>query len=271
MTIPGLGPKTVRAIWQTLNVTDLVALNKCIADGTILTVPRMGQKAVDKIKAAIAIAAEGTQRLRLGQAVPIAQRVIDHLKKTKAVKEIAYAGSLRRGRETVADIDILVSTTDAAAVAEAFRTMPDVRQVIASGEGKSSVRIAVDPDDPRWDSGEGDGAGQRPGSTIQTDLRIIPPESWGAGMMYFTGSKDHNIRLRGRALDQGLTLNEFGLFPNDKDPTPPQHRGLKPVASKTEDEIYKRLGLPYIPPRDPRGPRRVRPQGNTAPRRACRH
>ncbi len=255
MTIPGLGPKTVRAIWQTLSVTDMAGLNKCIADGSILTVPRMGQKAVDKIKAAIALAAEGSQRLRLGQAVPIAQRVIDHLKKTKAVKEIAYAGSLRRGRETVADIDILVSTTNAAAVAEAFRTMPDVRSVIASGESKSSVRIAVDPDDPRWDSGEDNAAAQKPGSTIQTDLRIIPPESWGAGMMYFTGSKDHNIRLRGRALDQGLTLNEFGLFPNDKDPTPPQHRGIKPVVSKTEEEIYKKLGLPYIPPeiREDRG------------------
>ena len=255
MTIPGLGPKTVRAIWQTLDVTTMAGLKKALEDGSILTVPRMGQKAADKIKASIALADEGLARLRLGQALPIAERIVAHLSKIKQVKEIAYAGSLRRGRETIGDIDILVATTDPAAVAEAFRTMPDVRSVIASGESKSSVRIAIAPEDPRWDSSEADATAQKPGTTVQTDLRIIPPHSWGAGMMYFTGSKEHNIRLRQRALDQGLTLNEFGLFPDDKADTPPQQRGIKPVASKTESEIYKELSLPYIPPeiREDRG------------------
>jgi DNA polymerase (family X) len=255
MTIPGLGPKTVRAIWQTLNITDLAGVSRAIDDGSILTVPRMGQKAADKIKAAIALAEQGSQRLRLGQALPIALRVVEHLSRIKAVKEVAYAGSLRRGRETIGDIDILVSTTDPAAVAEAFRTMPHVKAVLSSGEAKSSVHIAVDPEDPRWKTPEEHNAGAPAAATVQTDLRIIPPDSWGAGLMYFTGSKDHNVRLRGRALDQGLTLNEFGLFPNDKHQTPPQHRGIKPVASKTEADIYKTLGLPCIPPeiREDRG------------------
>ena len=254
MTIPGLGPKTVRAIWQTLDITDLAGLKKAIADGTILTVPRMGQKAVDKIKASMTLAEQGSQRLALGLAMPIAEALVAAMLKVKGVKNAAFAGSLRRGRETVGDLDILVSTTDPAAATKAFTTLPGVVQVIAAGESKCSIRLAVREEVGRWEA-EGQKGDAFTGPSIQADLRIIPPESWGAGMMYFTGSKDHNVRLRGEALDQGFTLNEFGLFPLVDDPTPPQHRGAKPVASKSEEEIYKKLGHPYIPPeiREDRG------------------
>jgi DNA polymerase (family 10) len=254
MTIPGLGPKTVRAIWQTLDVKDMAGLKKAIDDGSMLTVPRMGQKAIDKIKASMTLAEKGSDRLAMGLALPIAQRLVATMKKVKGVKEAAYAGSLRRGRETVGDLDILVATTDPAAATKAFTTQPGVVQIIAAGEAKSSIRLAVKEDLDRFEA-EGKKGDAYNGPSIQADLRIIPPDSWGAGMMYFTGSKDHNVRLRGQALDQGYTLNEFGLFPEIDDPTPPQHRGAKPVASKTEEEIYKKLGHPYIPPeiREDRG------------------
>jgi len=254
MTIPGLGPKTVRSIWQTLDITTLPALKKALDDGSILTVPRMGQKAADKIKASIALTEQGAQRMALGLALPIAQRIVERMKKVKGVKEAAYAGSLRRGRETVGDLDILVSTTDPIAATKAFTTMPGVVSVIASGETRSSIRLAVAEDVGRWEA-EGQRGDAFTGPSIQADLRIIPPASWGAALMYFTGSKDHNIRLRGHALDQGLTLNEYGLFPEDKSKTPPQDRGIEPVASKTEEEIYARLGFPWIPPelREDRG------------------
>jgi DNA polymerase (family 10) len=251
MKIPGLGPKTVRAIWQTLDITTLPALKKAIEDGTILKVPRMGEKAAQKIKQAMEFAAQGQARLWLGQAVPVAERIIDVLihKLGKKVKHIAYAGSLRRGKDTIGDIDILIATPDIAPAIEAFTAMPGVVAVLAAGESKASVRVRTDVDLSRWDVED------KTGPTVQADLRVIPDASWGAALMYFTGSKEHNIRLRQRALDRGLTLNDYGLFPDDKEDTPPQQRGIKPVASRTEEEIYAKLDLPFIPPelREDRG------------------
>lgn len=251
MKIPGLGPKTVRAIWQTLDVTTLAGLKKAIEDGTILKVPRMGEKAALKIKEAMEFAAQGQARLWLGQAVPVAERIIDLMSKAlgKKVKKIDYAGSLRRGKDTIGDIDILIATPAIGEAVEAFTKMPGVAQVISAGESKASVRVRTDVDLSRWNVED------QTGPTVQADLRVIPEASWGAALMYFTGSKEHNIRLRQRALDQGLTLNDYGLFPDDKEDTPPQNRGIKPVVSKTEEEIYKKLGMPYVPPevREDRG------------------
>ncbi len=256
MKIPGLGPKTVRAIWQTLDVTTLAGLKKAIEDGTVLKVPRMGEKAAQKIKQAMEFAAQGSARLWLGQAVPVAERIIAELNKAlgKKVKKIGYAGSLRRGKDTIGDIDILIATPDAAAAMEAFTKMPGVVQVIAQGETKGSVRVSTDVDLTRWMSSE-DAAKAETGPSVQADLRVIPETSWGAALMYFTGSKEHNIRLRQKALDQGLTLNDYGLFPDDKEDTPPHQRGIKPVVSTTEEEIYAKLGFPYLPPevREDRG------------------
>jgi len=253
LNIPGLGPKTAAVLWKQGGVTDLAGLKRLIESGEILKLPRMGAKSVERLKESIALAESGSQRLALGLALPVAQRIVERLRKVKGVQQAAYAGSLRRGKETVGDIDILVAANDAdaaRAASEAFRTAPEVRQVILSGETKTSVRVAVSPDLGRWtvEGREGDAVPEESGPTIQVDLRVVPPESWGAALMYFTGSKEHNIELRERALAMGLTLNEYGLFPEDGHEEPPQKRGVKPVAGRTEAEVYHALGMAYIPP-----------------------
>ncbi|HVU64366.1 MAG TPA: DNA polymerase/3'-5' exonuclease PolX [Phycisphaerales bacterium] len=254
MEIPGLGPKTVAVLWKQGGVEDLAGLKRIIADGSILSLPRMGEKAVAKIKESIALAEQGSQRLQLGLAIPIAERIVEQLKRVKGVKHVAFAGSARRGKETVGDLDILATAAAAAAVSEAFRTMPDVRQVIAAGETRSSVRIAIDPEMGRWTL-EGKEGEERVEPTIQVDLRVLDDSCWGAALLYFTGSKDHNVRLRERALKKGLTLNEYGLFPEDGEKEPPQKRGVKPVAARTEEDVYHKLDLEWIPPemREDRG------------------
>jgi DNA polymerase (family 10) len=134
-------------------------------------------------------------------------------------------------------------------VAELFRSPSQIRQVIVAGDNKSSVRFALDGDGGRW------GVVDEHAGTIQVDLRVLPVESFGAALMYFTGSKEHNVAMRERALKMGMTLNEWGLFPLDQEPTPPQTRGVVPVAAATEAEIYRALKLPYLPPevREDRG------------------
>lgn len=262
LQLQGLGPKTVRMLWQEAGVTDLASLKRIVDDGSILTLPRMGQKAVDKLKIAISIAGEAGQRLALGRATVVAERVIAYLKDCASkslhpITRIEAAGSLRRGRDTVGDLDILVESADPAAVSKAFTTMPGVTQVLVAGESRASVRVAVKVPS-RWEEATGDAAGEKAkseknepppsGASIQVDLRVIPAHQWGAALAYFTGSKEHNVLLRQRALDRGLTLNEYGLYPNDAEPTPPHTRGIKAVASRTEEEIHTALGLPYIPP-----------------------
>lgn len=256
MEIPGLGPKTVAVLWKQGGVESVADLKRIIADGSILALPRMGEKAVAKIKESIAVteqSADSPKRLRLGLAVPIAERIIERLEKIKGVKHVAYAGSARRGKETVGDIDILVSTTDPAAASKAFLSMPEVKHVLVSGENKSSVRFAIKLDMGRWEEEQTDAAADT--GTIQVDLRVIEEAAWGSALMYFTGSKDHNVKLRERALKMGLTLNEYGLFPEDDEKEPPQKRGVKPVASRTEEDVYAKLGLAWVPPemREDRG------------------
>lgn len=277
LTIPGLGPKTVRAMWQTLGITDTASLKKCIDDGSLLKLPRMGEKAVEKIKSGLALGDEATRRIALGLAVPMAERIAEEVRRQPGVERVEIAGSLRRGKETVADIDLLVKTSDATKspaqkgakpkkgasstptptptptpapavhpVIDAFCALPDVRQVISRGPTRASVRAVINLHSGRWKGGGPDEHPKEP--TMQVDLRVIPASSFGAALMYFTGSKDHNVVLRQRALAQGQTLNEYGLFPDDKEETPPQDRGIKPVASRTEEEIYKALGLPFMPP-----------------------
>ncbi|MBX3364511.1 MAG: DNA polymerase/3'-5' exonuclease PolX [Phycisphaeraceae bacterium] len=250
LQVPGLGPKTVQALWKTLGVVDIAGLKRVLADGSIMQVPRMGAKTVDNIKAALAFMESSGARLHLGIAMPVAESVVARMRAIKSVSRAAYAGSLRRGRETIGDIDILVETNDPKSAAEAFVTMPGVRQVLSQGEGKCSVRLSLEAvGGSRWGDDEADGR------AVQVDLRIIDAAAWGAALMYFTGSKEHNVRLRERALKKGLTLNEHGLFPDDRDPTPPHKRGLRPVAGLTEHEVFAALDLPFIPPeiREDRG------------------
>lgn len=267
LKVPGLGPKTVKAMWDT-GITDIPALKAAIENGALLKLPRMGEKAVAKIKESLSFLSQSGDRVRLGQVAPIAQLIASRLTKLKGVVRVEPAGSLRRGRETIGDIDILVAIEEgptyaahAAEVSKAFCTSPGVVQVIAQGESKSSVRHSLSTSIGRWSGGDHpEGATAKPdpettlpaaapkGPSIQVDLRILPASSFGSALMYFTGSKEHNVRLRERALAMKYTLNEWGLFPNDSDPVPPQQRGIKPIASRTEEEVFAALGLPWIPP-----------------------
>ena len=249
LEIPGLGPKTVRAIWQELGVTDVASLKRALEDGSILTVPRMGQKAADKIAKAIQFTETSSARLPLGVATPIAELIVARMRAVPGVEQAAFAGSLRRGKETIGDIDVLVVAQDIEAAHEAFCTMPEVAEVIARGDTKSSVRFGLDLDGGRW------GVLDEQSRAVQADLRVVPKESFGAALMYFTGSKEHNVRLRERAQQRGLTLNEYGLFEDDGKGPAPQKRGLTPIASASEAEVYRALEVMEIPPelREDRG------------------
>jgi DNA polymerase (family 10) len=240
LEIPGLGPKTVKALWDQLAVTDLPALEAALDDGSFLTLPRTGPKTVDKIKKSIAFIKTSNQRRSLGLALPVAERLLQHLSTCPAISRAAVAGSLRRGRDTIGDIDLLAVTSDADEATRHFLTEPSIAETLAHGPSKTSVRAHLSVDGGRW--------GSDAGGLIQVDLRLVPAESWGAALLYFTGSKDHNVRLRERARRQHLTLNEYGLYPDDDDPTPPHQRGITPVARTTEADVYAALGLPLIPP-----------------------
>ncbi len=222
LDIPGMGPKTVSLLWKQAGVESKADLQEKLKDDALAQLPGFGKKKLENLRKNIAFAAEAGKRTRLGEALPLAAWIVGQLRCVKGVKEANYAGSLRRGRETVGDIDILVACSDdgaCAAVSAAFVELPGVTDVLAHGDTKSSVRM-------------------KPG--IQVDLRTVAPDQYGAALLYFTGSKEHNVRLRQRALDMGYTLNEYALA--DKDDK------SKIVAGKSEEEIYKKLKLAWIPP-----------------------
>jgi len=246
--IQGLGPKTVKLLWEEKGVQSIPDLKRIIDDGSILTLPRMGEKTVDNIRESIAFLESSGHRLHLGIAMPIAETIVERMKGVPGVTACTFAGSLRRGRDSIGDLDILISTTEPEAARAAFCEHPSVLKVLARGEHKCSVRLSLE--------GLGGRFGGDANAAVQADLRLVPKESWGAALMYFTGSKDHNVRLRERALAKGMTLNEYGLFPEDKaDATPPQQRGVRPVAADTEEHINQALDLPFLPPtvREDRG------------------
>ncbi len=234
LRVPGLGPKTVKVMWEQGGVTDLATLKAKLASGELASLPRMGAKTLQNIAENLAFLQTANQRTRLGTALPLAEAMIERLAALPGVVHASFAGSVRRGRETIGDVDLLVATRHPEPVMSAFVGSVDVAQVIAHGSTKSSVRLQ---------------------SGLQVDLRAVVPECWGAALLYFTGSKEHNVILRERAQKQRMRLNEYGLFPDDGDDTPPQERGCKPVAAATEASIYKSLGLEWIPPelREARG------------------
>ena len=240
MDIPGVGPKTAKALWETLDIRDVEGLRAALDDGRILDVPRVGEKAAQKIRENLSFAEQSGKRLHLGLAQPIAERLVERLGAVEGVERIAYAGSLRRGKETIGDVDLLCVASDPGAVADAFCDDESVVQVIGRGETKCSVRVKIEGAPARW---KGYPADQSP--SVQADLRIVPEASWGAALMYFTGSKEHNVRLRERAQKRGMTLNEYGLY--ELDDSGGAAEG-DPVAGRTEEEVYKALGLAWIPP-----------------------
>lgn len=247
--VPGLGPKTLRALWQSAGVVDKASLERALSDGSALQVPRLGQKAIDKLKASLASAASGSARLWLGRASEIAEQLLERVREHPAVARAEAAGSLRRGRDTVGDLDILVAMepgreSQAADVSERFRTAPGVVRVLLAGDTRSSVLLSLAPDLGRWKKADE----EVQGPTLQADIRILPLDRWGSALMYFTGSKEHNVQLRERAIARGMTLSEWGLFPRDEDVRPPHERGVTPIACETEEEIYRALGLAWVPP-----------------------
>jgi DNA polymerase (family X) len=224
LKIQGLGPKTIALIWSAYKVSDLEGVAKLARERKIRELPRMGEKHEQKLLKAIEDYRRIAGRFLLDAGEQQADKIIEHLREYPGVEKITPAGSLRRGRDTVGDLDILV--TGKACCDDAVRQeliehvikLPGLMEVIARGENKVSFRLR---------------------SGMQVDVRLLPPDSFGAAMQYFTGSKAHNVALRQRALKMGYTLSEYTLATLDTE---------KPVAGKTEEEIYSMLKLDYIPP-----------------------
>jgi DNA polymerase (family X) len=224
LKIQGLGPKTIALIWSAYQVSDLDGVEALAREGKIRTLPRMGEKHEQKLLKAIQDYRRIGGRFLLETGEKLAHSLVEHLMSVPGVEQVTPAGSLRRGRDTVGDLDILV-TGPACAVDETRQKIvdhllkfPGLMEIIAQGENKVSFR-------------------QRNG--MQVDVRLLPPESFGAAMQYFTGSKAHNVALRQRALKMGFTLSEYSLADLETE---------KPVAGKSEEEIYAKLKLDFIPP-----------------------
>jgi DNA polymerase (family 10) len=224
LKIQGLGPKTIALIWSAYQVSDLEGVAKLAREGKIRELPRMGEKQEQKLLKAIEDYRRIAGRFLLDAGEREVDKIIEYLRDYSGVEKITPAGSLRRGRETVGDLDILVTgkacCDDAARekLIEHVIKLPGLMEIIARGENKVSFRLR---------------------GGMQVDVRLLPPESFGAAMQYFTGSKAHNVALRQRALKMGYTLSEYSLAKLDTE---------KPVAGKTEEEIYAKLKLDYIPP-----------------------
>jgi DNA polymerase (family 10) len=216
--IEGIGPKTALTLHAKLGIQTIDDLEKAARHGKIRELKGFGETVEKNILDGIRRYRSTEERYPLGYILPVASRIEEQLRENKAVIRVVVAGSIRRWKETVGDIDILVTSSDPGNVMEHFCSLPQVKKVIARGEKKSSVLV---------------------GNNLHVDLRHIEQEQFGAGLMYFTGSKAHNIALRKRALKQGMSLSEYGLV---------RERDGKTVAEKEEDEIYEALGLPYIPP-----------------------
>src|ERR1700674_3246190 len=224
LKIQGLGPKTIAMIWSAYQVSDPEGVEKLAQEGKIRILPRMGEKHEQKLLKAIQDYRRIAGRFLLDTAEAQAAKIIEHLRAYPDIDKITPAGSLRRGRETVGDLDILVTGKVCCDDAERQKLidhiikMPGLMEIIAQGENKVSFRLR---------------------GGMQVDVRILPPESYGAAMQYFTGSKAHNVALRQRALKMGYTLSEYSLATLEDE---------KPVAGKSEEEIYAKLKLDYIPP-----------------------
>ena len=227
LNVPGLGPKTIRNLWEHAGVESIADLEQAIADDALGDVPRLGKKTIANIADSIEFMKKAGERMPIGRALPLAERLIEHLRAKGGVGQVEYAGSLRRGRDTVGDIDLLATCDDPAGLIEHFQSLDDVDKVLLAGDTKCSLRL---------------------GLGMQVDLRVVPTEAFGAALMYFTGSKEHNVTLRERAIKSGMRLNEYGLFPDDGQDTPPQDRGIPPVAAETEHDIYAALEVPFHPP-----------------------
>jgi len=223
LRIPGLGPKRVKLLYSKLKIKTAAELEKALDAGKVTKLKGFGPKMEEKLRAGLGLAQATERRMLLNEAETQANALVTYLKGGGGVREIAVAGSYRRRRETIGDLDILVTATNAPKVMGRFTEYPDVAEILSKGETRSTVKLA---------------------GGLQVDLRVVEPAAYGAALQYFTGSKAHNVEARKIAQDQGYKLNEYGLF-----------KGTRRVAAKTEEEIYAKLGLDWIPPelREERG------------------
>jgi len=218
--IRDLGPRTIHDLHKKLGVNNLQDLKKVIQNGSFSEIEGLGDKKAEKILENIKFYEEKTgkdRRFTIGEVMPMVEKILANLEKTKSVKRFSTAGSLRRMKETVGDIDILIETGSPEKAINEFTSFPEIKKVLESGKTKVSVMLK-DID-------------------IRMDLRILPDKSYGAALLYFTGSKDHNVKIRGLAIKKGLKINEYGVFKKEK-----------MVAGKSEEEIYNLLGMDFIPP-----------------------
>jgi len=215
-SIEGVGPKLVKLLYQKLKIKNVAELEQAAKVGKLRVLPRMGEKLEQKILKGIEFKKEGGGRFGIGEVLPLAREIKERLLKVKGAEAVELAGSLRRWQETIGDLDILVISEEPKKITDYFAKMPEVTHVYAHGDTKVLVRLKMG---------------------IDADLRVVPKESFGAALQYFTGSKEHNVEVRKLAIKKGYKLNEYGLF-----------RGKKNIAARTEEEIYEKLGMPQVPP-----------------------
>ncbi|WP_262702353.1 MULTISPECIES: DNA polymerase/3'-5' exonuclease PolX [Streptomyces] len=223
--IPALGPKKAMILYEELEISSIDQLAQAIEDHQLRDLKGFGPKSEENILHGIGLMRAAGNRIPLDEAMDVADDIVSALSKVPGCRRCAYAGSLRRMRETVGDVDILVAAEESGPFMEAFTRLPLASEVIAHGQKKTSIRTT---------------------KGLQVDLRVLPLDSWGAGLLYFTGSKAHNIRVRAIAVRHGLKLSEYGLF---------ETKSGKTIASRSEEDVYARLGMDWIPPalREDRG------------------
>src|SRR5438132_2827733 len=214
--IEGVGPKAVRVLFEQLAVRTVDDLEAAARAGKVRSLPHFGERSEQKILKALAFVQTSGARQPLAVMLPLVEQIAQTLARVPGVDQVAIAGSVRRRKETIGDADLLAVARKPDAVMQAFVGLPQVARVLGQGDTKSSVKLAAG---------------------LQVDLRVVPAESFGAALCYFTGSKAHNVALRQLAIKRGYKLNEYGLF-----------RGTRRLAGRTEEEIYARLGLAYVPP-----------------------
>jgi|YelNatPaOPRAMG01_1025707.scaffolds.fasta_scaffold01360_9 DNA polymerase (family 10) len=216
--VPGVGPKVALLLYKELGVKTLDDLERAISEHKVRNLPRLGPKSEENIKRGLETIKRRTSRIPLGLALPVAEELLRYLEQFPFIQRVDACGSLRRMKETIGDLDILVCSNEEDRVMSAFTKWPEVQEVLALGSTKSSILTK---------------------SALQIDLRAVKPESYGAALQYFTGSQAHNIKLRELAIRKGLKLNEYGVFRIEDE---------KKIAGATEDEVYAALDLPWIPP-----------------------